>query len=363
MFRQEDAVLDQERSLTDGMNATANPIASYLDRAGLRGPLMKYWYLYVGSFYLVWLVLAFGLGDWVHALTHWRMAVVMVLGSVVAGSTPMGGGTVAFPVLVLLFHESASIGRNFAMAIQALGMTSAMIFILCRRTPIQFRMLVGASAGAAVGLLFGTFTIAPHLSPSVVKLLFASVWVNFGIMTLHKNKEICALDRVPRMRKVSDTAIAVLAGLLGGIINSIIGVGIEMVLYTILVLRYRCDLKAAVPTAVSMGAIASLMGIGLHALIGDIGIEVYYNWLACGPIVVFGAPFGAFLVSVIPRLRTLYFVSALCLLQFAWTLSQVAPQTGEWIFVALSLLGANAGFHGLYRLGLTKPADLPEAGS
>ncbi len=322
----------------------------------LRGPLMKYWFLYVGTFYVVYLVLIFGLGYRSAALAHWPIAIAMALGSVVAGSTPMGGGTVGFPVLVLLLHQSASIGRNFGMAAQALGMTSAMIFILCRRTAIQTRMLAWSIIGAAAGLLTGTFLISPFLPNSVVKLLFSSVWMSFGILTLSRNREFCSLKDVPAMNRNADLAVALGVGLLGGIITSIIGVGIEMVAYTVLVLRYRCDLKAAVPTAVSIGAMTSVLGIGLHALLGDIGQETFYNWLAAAPIIVFGAPFGAYLVSIIPRIRTLYFVSVLCLVQFVWTLYQVSPSAGEWLFVAVSLTFAGICFYTLYKRGLLRQA-------
>jgi hypothetical protein len=98
------------------------------------------------------------------------------------------------------------------------------------------------------------------------------------------------------------------------------------------------------------------MGIALHAAMGDIVPEVFYNWMACAPIVVFGAPFGAFLVSVIPRVRTLYFVSALCVVQFVWTLQQVSPSAGEWALVACSLIVAVVGFYLLYRVGKRRAA-------
>lgn len=337
-----------------GVNAEAGFLSYHLEKAGLRGPRLKPWYLYVGCFYVGWLILVFGFGHWADALRHWPMAVVMTFGSVVAGSTPMGGGTVSFPVLVLLFRQTANLGRNFAMAIQALGMTSAMVFILCRRVPVQKAMLAWGAIGAAAGLLLGTFGISPLLSSSVIKLLFSSVWLNFGILTLIKNREVCGLDRTPALGKLPDILAALAVGLLGGVINSIIGVGIEMVLYSVLVLRYRCDLKAAVPTAVSMGAITSLMAIALHSSMGDVGREVFYNWLAAGPVVVFGAPLGTYLVSIIPRIRTLYFVSILCVIQFVWTLSQVVPRFGEWLFVVASILAANTIFHLLYRLGKSK---------
>jgi uncharacterized membrane protein YfcA len=295
--------------------------------------------------------LIFGQRYWTAALEHWPIAIAMSLGSVVAGSTPMGGGTIGFPVLVLLLHQSASIGRNFGMAAQALGMTSAMIFILCRRTPLQVLTLVWGLVGAAAGLLAGTFIISPLLPGSIVKLLFASVWMSFGILTVARNREICLLDRVPRLGRTADILTAICVGLLGGVINSIIGVGIEMVVYTVLVLRYRCDLKAAVPTAVSVGAMTSVMAIGLHALLGDIGQETFFNWLAAAPIIVFGAPFGAYLVSIVPRIRTLYFVAFLCLIQFVWALYQNSPKIGEWIFVAATLVAASLCFYFLYRRG------------
>src|SRR5438445_4274563 len=138
------------------------------------------------------------------------MSVVMILGSVVAGSTPMGGGTVAFPFLVLVFHQPPTLGRNFGLAIQALGMTSAMIFILCRRTPIQVRMLIWSSVGAAAGLLLGTFWVAPLLPNTVIKLLFSCLWMSFAILTLCKNREFCALNSIPNIER----GLAIRVGLL-----------------------------------------------------------------------------------------------------------------------------------------------------
>ena len=329
---------------------------SLIDRAGLRGPYIKYWFAYVAAFYVAWVILAFSFGYWEPLKARWPMAVVMIFGSVVAGSTPMGGGTVAFPVLVLLFHHPPTLGRNFGLAIQALGMTSAMIFILCRRTPIQFRMLIWSSVGAAAGLLAGTFWIEPLLSTTVIKLLFSCLWMSFAILTLAKNREFCSLNTVPKIDNAIAMKLGLAVGVSGGIATALIGVGIEMLLYTTLVLLFRCDLKVAVPTAVSAMAVASVMGTALHAAMGDIAPAVFHTWMACGPIVVFGAPFGAFLVSVIPRVRTLYFVSALCVVQFVWTLQQVAAGPKEWVLVAGALSTAVLGFYWMYRVGKRRAA-------
>src|SRR5713226_2314541 len=216
------------------MGCLASSVASksktpgFLDRAGLRGPRMRYWFAYVGAFYVAWIILAFGFGYWEQVKTHWPMSVVMIFGSVVAGSTPMSGGTVAFPVLVLLFHQPPTLGRNFGLAIQALGMTSAMIFILCRRTPIQLRMLIWSSMGASAGLLIGTFWLAPLLPNTVIKLLFSCLWMSFAILTLAKNREICSLNSIPAIAPGTAMKLGLAVGIAGGITTSLIGVGIEM---------------------------------------------------------------------------------------------------------------------------------------
>src|SRR6266576_2421304 len=90
---------------------------------------LRNWKIYCAAFLAIWAVMVVGFGLWAQGLAHWRMSLVMIFGSLVAGSTPMGGGTVAFPILVLVFGQPPNLGRNFGMAIQALGMTSAMIFI------------------------------------------------------------------------------------------------------------------------------------------------------------------------------------------------------------------------------------------
>src|ERR1700727_1372852 len=106
---------------------------------------MFYWKAYVITFLAAWAIVAFEFHYLAEILEHWRMSLVMILGSLVAGSTPMGGGTVAFPILVLVFHSAPSNARNFGLIIQALGMTSALIFLICRKVPLPFHLLAGSS--------------------------------------------------------------------------------------------------------------------------------------------------------------------------------------------------------------------------
>ena len=174
---------------------------------------MKYWKAYVAAILVAWVAGISWWHYWAAVGEHWPMSLVMILGSLVAGSTPMGGGTVAFPILVLVFGQPASNARNFAFIIQAVGMTSAMLFIIGRRVALPVRVLVGSTGGAAIGLGVGTFLIAPHVQASLVKLLFSCLWMSFGLMTLAKNTEICGLKGKGPGETVSAELVGLVAGL------------------------------------------------------------------------------------------------------------------------------------------------------
>ena len=54
---------------------------------------------------LVWLVAVLASGSFGRALDHWQSALTMVFGSFLAGSSPVGGGAVAFPVFTKLLDN------------------------------------------------------------------------------------------------------------------------------------------------------------------------------------------------------------------------------------------------------------------
>lgn len=312
---------------------------------------MRYWKAYVITFLAVWVVIAFGLHFWPEIKQHWPMSIVMIGGGFVAGSTPMGGGTVAFPILVLVFGQNPSNARNFAIMIQGLGSTSAFLSMVGRGIPLPFRFLAGSSSGAAIGFLLGTFLIAPHVQGSMVKLLFACLWMSFGLLTLFRNIEICGLHGPGPLANPGTELAGLAAGLAGGMLASIIGVGVEMCVYAVMVLVFRADLRIAIPTAVAATGLASLEGAALHLWIGDIDRQTAMNWLAAGPVVLFGVPFGTWLSGRLPRIQVLYFVSWLCVLQFLWTVQQTAHSPTAWIFVAAAMSIGLALLFALYKNG------------
>ncbi len=275
--------------------------------------------------FLGWLVLVYvalgvlivGGGHLGDAVANWPIAVAMAIGSYIAGSTPMGGGTIGFPVLVLIFDEPATIGRDFSFAIQAIGMTSASIYILARRLPIAWRVLAPAMLGSVVGTPLGAILIAPLVDDLLVKLLFAITWAGFGIAQLRLMRDLLEPEPLARPHPNFERAAGAVVGFFGGLlIASITGVGVDMLLFVILVLLFRVDARCAIASSVLLMTVTSIVGLSTNALAFGIPAEVWLNWYAAAPVVAIGAPLGALAASLIPRGITLGIVSTLCVVQF-----------------------------------------------
>jgi len=322
---------------------------------GSRTHQLKFWFLWLACFYTGWfLVVSLG-NHWQDIADHWGIAVAMAAGGYAAGATPMGGGTVGFPILVLLFQESPNLGRDFSFAVQSIGMTSASIFIICRRQPVEWPMVRWAMMGSLIGTPLGILFIAPLIPPLVIKVIFAIVWCSFGVLHLYRLKELARHEGLAPGAHRFDRNAGLLIGLLAGAtVASITGVGIDMVLYAVLVLLCQADLKIAIPSSVIIMAWTSLVGIATKSLTTGVQPGVFENWLAAAPIVALGAPLGAFIVDKIGRAPTLYFVSLLCIGQFVWTVSD------EWTRLGMGGLAAalggvllfNLGFEWLRKIGL-----------
>ncbi|MEO1007040.1 MAG: sulfite exporter TauE/SafE family protein [Planctomycetota bacterium] len=298
-----------------------------------------------------WLAAVVHLDLWAAIAREWPIALAMALGSYVAGSTPMGGGTVGFPILVLLFDEPVGLGRNFSFLIQSVGMSSATLLILCSRKPLALRPLLWTLATATIVVPIANRLLVPVVTPAAVKLIFAVIWAGFGVMTLFKLRDLLRTHRTDMLSSRGDAIVGVCVGVVGGTAAALTGVGIDMVMYTVLVLLYRCDLRIAIATSVIAMAWTSIVGTINAAALGEIDAAVLSKWAAAAPVVLVGAPIGAFMLHVLPRGGTLVFVSVLCLAQFFWALERVGPGA---VGIALSIGGVlllNACFHLLYNWG------------
>lgn len=314
--------------------------------------LVPFWW-WLMWFYSGWVALVWVGGYWETITEHWPIAVAMAAGSYVAGSTPMGGGTIGFPILVLLLNEPASLGRGFSFCIQAIGMVSAGFFILSSRVPLAGRVLGWSMAGSTLTVPLVLTYVTPLVSDVTVKLVFACIWAAFGLMTLVKIRDLVKAHHAPTLDHRLDAALGLLAGLTGGVAAGLTGVGIDMVLYTVLVLIYRVDLRMAIATSVVAMAYNSVVGVVASAWLGTLNEEIFFHWLAAAPIVAIGAPIGVLVMRVVPRDFTLVVVAVLCLGQFAWacTRERAALGLGGVAGAIATVLALNLGFHFMYRWG------------
>lgn len=308
------------------------------------------WFLWLACFYSVWLLLLSRDGALADAIAHWPIALAMAVGSYAAGSTPMGGGTVGFPVLVLFFDLPASLGRDFSFAVQSIGMVSASIFILARRQPLAWSLLKGATIGAVVGTPIGILMLAPLIPDLWIKVIFAVLWGSFGVLHLYRIGEIASHSGMTEFDERWDYRVGFALGLgASALAVSVTGVGIDMVIYAALVLLCRADLKIAIPTSVVIMAFNSVYGVAIKSITNTWQPGVYENWLAAAPVVALGAPLGVFVVELVGRKPTLLVVAALCVGQFIWTCYAEWDALG-WLGITCALAAVGASLLGYEKL-------------
>ena len=262
----------------------------------------------------------------------------MAGGSFVGGSSPVAGGTVGFPVLVYVFDHPASLGRDFSLAIQSIGMVSAGIYILTRGRTIEWRILRFALLGVGRGDAAGDVLRRPERRRRLGQDPVLGRLCQLRALAPGATAGDRGQSKGPsRTRFAADPAIGFVVGALGGLLASVIGVGADILLYGILVLLYHTDIKIAIPTAVILMAFTSVVGAGCRRAGGDLVpasrasvIEVFPYWLAAAPVVAVGGPLGSLVSRFVPRRSLLGFVAVLCLAQYAGRVTTSTSSAGRW---------------------------------
>jgi uncharacterized membrane protein YfcA len=174
-------------------------------------------------------------------------------------------------------------------------MGSATLTILWTRIPIERRAVVFASVGGAVGMVVGLEEIAPRVAPAYAKMLFTATWLAFAfaLFWINRYHDREVLREIPAFGPRPATLL-VTFGFLGGIVSSITGSGLDIVTFSLLVLRFRVDERIATPTSVVLMAANALVGaLWRDGVQAATALEAWRYWWVCVPIVMVGAPCGA----------------------------------------------------------------------
>lgn len=270
--------------------------------------------------YVAWFSYMIIANRWELFQEFWPVSITMTLGSFVAGATAEGGAAVAFPVFTKVLQIPSGDARTFGLMIQAVGMTMAGVMIYAQRVKTLPRVIGWVSLGGIFGQLVGTylFTI-PNPYP---KILFTFVATAFGVAMFisrwlikwHPRSELPGWDSRYR-------ALFFIVGVFGGSFAAQTGSGIDMLTFIVLTLAFGMNEKISTPTTVIIMGLNSVVGFFLHGVVSqDIGIAWNY-WLVAVPIVILGAPFGAYIASKVNRdgiIRFLLFLIGLELVTTLW---------------------------------------------
>ncbi|NND76005.1 MAG: sulfite exporter TauE/SafE family protein [Ilumatobacter sp.] len=346
-----------------------------------------------------WLVYVTATGQWGRVGGQWVSAVTMVSGSFVAGSTPQGGGAVAFPVFTKVLDVDAEVARTFSLSIQTVGMGTAAIAIVLTRRLVAWRAVAVALPAAVVGFLVGALLLGRRDEPfwpsrlpgPYVKVTFTLLVAAMAVVVFlgYRAQLIERVVRLPQLRPRIVAAL-VITGVTGGVLSWLVGSGADVTLYLTIVVLLGLSPRVGIPSSVVVMAGVSIVGFVVLGLMDgqlSIGIDeqgqvtavggeaigsgadetvafgggapldesrydLFGLWLAAVPVVGFGAPLGSWAVSKVTDRQLARFVVALAT---AETVSTVIFLDGlvrapDIALIVYAVLGALVVIGGLWLL-------------
>lgn len=275
---------------------------------------------------------------------QWATVITMIFGSFIAGASPEGSAAVAYPIFTLILKIAPPVARNFAFAIQSIGMTSASLLIIGMRLKVDWNYIIFVTIGGVFGLFFGTYMVVPYISPVQAKLFFVSLYLSFGVALWLQNRrpQREVFEKIENFKN-SDKGKLIIFGLIGGIISSIFGTGINIFTFCLMTIYYRVSEKVATPSSVIIMTIETILGLFIHTqLIKDFQPEAFEIWLACVPFVAVFAPLGAFVISKMARKGIATLLYCILILQFFGAMLVIKPSLIQFSLCML-VLAAGVG--------------------
>ncbi len=302
------------------------------------------YFLAVFTILLAWIFAMDRLEWWGMFRETWPISLTMVFGSFIAGATAEGGGAVAFPVFTKLFGIASEDAKIFSFMIQSFGMTMAGLVIYLRGIRVLWNVIGLALAAGIIGLVIGELFL--HLPEPYPKLVFTITAVVFGVFLVINRWRINGHPSEKLSLNHYKVWLPVLlTGFIGGMVSSVIGVGIDMLIFVLLTLLFGINEKISTPTTVVLMGLLSVAGFFWHAHVaGDISPDVWRYWMSCIPIVIFGAPLGAWACDKIQRDHLIYLLIGLIILDFITTLWVVPMDKPRVFLMVLAVLFSTSLF-------------------
>jgi uncharacterized membrane protein YfcA len=350
---------------------------------------------------VAWLVYATAFGQWERIVHNWYAAITMVFGSFVAGSTPQGGGAVAFPVFTKLLEVPSDVARSFSLCIQAIGMGTATLSILIHRRTVEWRAVAIGAPVAMASFAAAMFLLSEPDEPFwPSRLPGAYVRVTFTILLAGMAFVVYLGTRI-RIRKV-DAALPplnnrlyvalVVAGLIGGVVSALTGSGADVLIYLFIVVVLGLDPRVGVPTCVIVMTAVSILGLVMLGLgdgqldvlltggtTGDVvalggqpvtgteqaGVvmatygtggaelsavrfDLFGMWIAAIPIVAWGAPLGSYVAGRMRARQLVYFAVILALAEVLSTmifLDELHEFGGLFVYAVVGMAVVGGGLY------------------
>ncbi|MGZ0178525.1 MAG: sulfite exporter TauE/SafE family protein [Acidimicrobiales bacterium] len=317
---------------------------------------------------LTWIVYVTVAGHWDRVIDNWASGITMIFGSFVAGSTPQGGGAVAFPVFTKVLEIPSEVARTFSLSIQTIGMGAASLGILINRRSVDVRAIVIAAPASIAGFLLGYLLLVdqekpfgPSLLPGpYVKVTFTIIVATMAFVTYlgYRVQLIERRESIPR-ENLRVVAVITVCGFAGGITSVLVGSGADVFVYMAVVSLIGLGPRVGVATSVVVMTLVSIVGLILLGIADrQLGVELSADstqvlaldgrgirttadglrfatagvapeaarfdlfglWLAAVPVVAWGAPLGSAVSSRLTDRQLVKFVVALAIVEFVSTL-------------------------------------------
>lgn len=338
------------------------------------------------SFTVCWFLFVLVAGHFGRVTDYWRSSLTMVFGSFVAGSTPQGGGAVAFPVFTKVLEIPASVARSFGLVIQATGMVMASITILLAGRRVDRKALALGVTGGSVGFLIGALLLGDRSTPfwdSIIPAPYVKVSFTIAVTMVATIVWVCYQHSFQQERIVGWTRRGefglIAFTIVGGLASSLTGSGVDVFLFLFVVLVGGLHPSIAIPTSVISMAWTSVLGLFVYGFLDgqlNIGLsgdqvvsvagesitpisaqqaDLFGIWLAAAPIVVWGAPFGSWVASKLPDRVLITFVATMALAELVTTIVFLDALRGDAGLAAYGLIGLVLALFGTVWLARSGP--------